>query len=51
MIIKMIKKIKIKSADKSAVAVVWDREYYIIEAEKKLGDEKSMKKFLTMPHL
>ena len=45
------KNIKIKSADKSAVAIVWDREDYIIEAEKQLGDEKSMKKFLTTPHL
>ena len=45
------KNIKIKSVDKSAVAVVWDREDYIIEAEKQLGDEKSMKKFLTTPHL
>ena len=30
--------IEIKSADKSAVVVVWDREDYIIEAEKQLGD-------------
>ena len=32
--------IEIKSADKSAVVVVWDREDYIIEAEKQLGDEE-----------
>ena len=34
------KNIEIKSADKSAAVVVWDRERYIIEAEKKLGDEE-----------
>ena len=32
------KNIEIKSADKSSAVVVWDREDYIIEAEKKLGD-------------
>ena len=31
--------IEIKSADKCAVVVVWDREDYIIEAEKQPGDE------------
>ena len=34
------KNIEIKSADKSAAVVVWDREDYIIESEKKLGDEE-----------
>ena len=32
--------IEIKSADKSAAVVVWDREDYIIEAELQLGDEE-----------
>ena len=31
--------IEIESADKCAAVVVWDREYYITEAEKQLGDE------------
>ena len=31
---------EIKSTDKSATAVVWDREDYIIKAEKQLGDEE-----------
>ena len=30
----------VKSADKGSAAVVWDREDYIKEAEKQLGDEK-----------
>ena len=30
----------IKRADKGSVAVVWDREDYIKEAEKQLGDEE-----------
>ena len=34
------KNIEIKSADKSAAVVVWDREDYIIKAEKQLGDEE-----------
>ena len=29
----------IKSADKGSVVIVWDRENYIKEAEKQLGDE------------
>ena len=33
-------KIEIKSANKSAAAVVWDREGYIIAVEKQLGDEE-----------
>ena len=32
--------IEIKIADKSAAPIVWDREGYIIEAEKQLGDEE-----------
>ena len=32
--------IVIKSADKGSVVVVWDREDYIKEAEKKLGDKE-----------
>ena len=32
--------IEIKSADKSVAVVVWDREDYITEAEKQLGDEE-----------
>ena len=32
--------IEIKSADNSAAAMVWDREGYVIEAEKQLGDEE-----------
>ena len=32
--------IEIKSADKSAAVVLWDREDYIIEAEKQLSDEE-----------
>ena len=34
------KSIVIKSADKGSVVVVWDREDYIKEAEKELGDEQ-----------
>ena len=34
------KSIVIKSADKGLVVVVWDREDYIKEAEKELGDEQ-----------
>ena len=34
------KSIVIKSADKGSVVVVWDREEYIKEAEKHLGDEE-----------
>ena len=30
----------IKSADKGSAVVVWDREDYIKEAEKQLGDEQ-----------
>ena len=33
------KSIVIKSADKGSAVVVWDREDYIKEAEKQLGDE------------
>ena len=32
--------IVMKSADKGSVVVVWDREDYIKEAEKKLGDKE-----------
>ena len=32
--------IEIKSADNSAAAIVWDREGYIIEAVKQLGDKE-----------
>ena len=32
--------IEIKSADKSAAVIAWDREDYIVEAEKQLGDEE-----------
>ena len=32
--------IVIKSADKGSAVVVWDREDYIKEAEKQLGDEQ-----------
>ena len=38
--IKNDKNIEIKSADKSAAVVVWDREDYIIEVEKQLGNEE-----------
>ena len=38
--IKNDKNIEIKSADKSAAVVVWDREDYIIEAEKQLVNEE-----------
>ena len=34
------KSIVIKSADKGSAVVVWDREDYIKEAEKQLGDEE-----------
>ena len=34
------KSIVIKSADKGSAVVVWDREDYIKEAEKQLGDEQ-----------
>ena len=35
-----LKSIVIKSADKGSAVVVWDREDYIKEAEKQLGDEE-----------
>ena len=38
--IKNDKNIETKSADKSAAVVVWDREDYIIEAEKQLVNEE-----------
>ena len=38
---------EIKSTDKSATAVVWDREDYIIKAEKQLGDEEVYEKVLN----
>ena len=34
------KSIMIKSADKGSLVVVWDREDYIKQAEKQLGDEE-----------
>ena len=39
-ILKNDKSIVIKSADKVSAVVVWDREGYIKEAEKQLGDEE-----------
>ena len=47
------KSIVIKSADKGSAVVVWDRENYIKEAEKQLGEiVMSMKKSLmTLNHL
>ena len=36
--------IMIKSADKGSAAIVWDREDYIKDAEKQLGDEKVYEK-------
>ena len=36
---KNVKNIVIKSADKGSAVVVWDREDYIKEAEKQLGDK------------
>ena len=44
--LKNYKSIVIKSA-----VVVWDRDDYIKEAQKQLGNEKSMKKLLTTLHL
>ena len=38
--IKIDKNIEIKSADKCAEVLVWDREDYIIEAEKQLDNEE-----------
>ena len=38
--IKNGKRIMMKSADKSSAVVVWDREDYIKEGEKQLGDEQ-----------
>ena len=38
--IKNDKNIETKSANKSTVVVVWDREHYIIEGEKQLGNEE-----------
>ena len=37
--------IEIKSVDKSAAAVAWDREDYIIVAEKQLGGEEVYRSF------
>ena len=45
------KSIVIKSANKGSAVVVWDRDDYIKEAQKRLGNEKSMKKLLTTLHL
>ena len=38
--IKNGKRIMMKSADKRSAVVVWDREDYIKEGEKQLGDEQ-----------
>ena len=35
--------IEVKSADNSAAVIVWDREGYMTEAEKQLGDEEVYK--------
>ena len=45
------KSIVIKSANKGSAVVVWDRDDYIKEAQKQLGNQKSMKKLLTTLHL
>ena len=46
------KSIFIKSADKGSAVVVWDRENYIKEAEKQLGDSDVYEKSLmTLNHL
>ena len=49
--LKNYKSIVIKSANKGSAVVVWDRDDYIKEAQKQLGNEKSMKKLLTTLHL
>ena len=49
--LKNYKRIVIKSANKGSAVVVWDRDDYIKEAQKQLGNEKSMKKLLTTLHL
>ena len=41
----------IKSADKGSVVVVWDREYYLKEAYKQLGDGEVCEEVQNDPHV
>ena len=48
------KNIVIKGADKGSTAVVWDREDYIKEAKKQLGDSdvyEELSSLMTLNHL
>ena len=47
--LKNVKNIAIKGADKGSAMVVWDRDDYIQEAEKQLGDKEIYEEVSTDP--